>query len=157
MSVKIQINSLEALERLIGDDKNLEIQVKESILNGFAKNYLKSVTNSFIVEKLKTSILEELGKTNFFGMMKKDDSGFRPIYSLTYDFREKVEREVIKLVDEKIQSALQKPINDIYKQIERRFDILSSETAEVLSDENAKAHLDKLVQKKLESVLGLNK
>ena len=44
--MKIQINSLEALERLIGNDKEMEISVKQSILNEFAKKHLKSIANS---------------------------------------------------------------------------------------------------------------
>ena len=41
MSTKIQINSLEALERLIGGDTELEIEVRNSIVQEFAKKYLK--------------------------------------------------------------------------------------------------------------------
>jgi hypothetical protein len=37
MSVKIQINSLEALERLIGNDNNLEIDIRNSIVQNFTK------------------------------------------------------------------------------------------------------------------------
>lgn len=45
MSTKIQINSLEALERLIGGDTELEIEVRNSIVQEFAKKYLKGIIN----------------------------------------------------------------------------------------------------------------
>lgn len=47
--MKIQINSLEALTRLIGDDKEMEISVKQAVLDGFAKRYLKSLVNNKIM------------------------------------------------------------------------------------------------------------
>lgn len=45
MSTKIQINSLEALERLIGNDTDLEIQVRNNIVQEFAKKHLKAIVN----------------------------------------------------------------------------------------------------------------
>lgn len=157
MSVKIQINSLEVLEKLIGDDKNLEIQVKESILDGFAKKYLKSIANSYVLEALKKSVIEEIAKTDFFGMLQKNPPSYIKAYSLSDDFRNKVKQEVSTLVRNQIKDALNEPINDINKQINERMDYLASSAAKALSDEVVKGNLDKLVQKKLSDVLGLNK
>jgi hypothetical protein len=44
--VKIQINSLEALERLIGGDSELEIEVRQSVASAFAARYLKPLAES---------------------------------------------------------------------------------------------------------------
>ena len=41
--MKIQINSLEALERLIGGDTQVEIEIRNSIVQEFTKKYLKSL------------------------------------------------------------------------------------------------------------------
>lgn len=72
--MKIQINSLVALERLIGDDKEMEITVKTSVINEFAKSYIKSVANSEIVDTIKKAILDEVKKTNYFGLLVQDKS-----------------------------------------------------------------------------------
>ena len=74
MTVKIQINSLEALERLIGNDNELEVQIRSSIVQEFSKRHLKSIVNNTLIEKLEkdlkqfiiqnieTFILENLGE-----------------------------------------------------------------------------------------------
>ncbi len=45
MSVKIQINSLEALERLLGGDTTLEVEIRQSVVQQFAKAHLKPFEN----------------------------------------------------------------------------------------------------------------
>ena len=42
-SVTIQINSLEALERLIGNDAELEINIRNAIVQKFTKKHLKAI------------------------------------------------------------------------------------------------------------------
>jgi hypothetical protein len=42
--IKIQINSLEALERLIGGDSQLEMDIRNSVVQEFTKRHLKSLT-----------------------------------------------------------------------------------------------------------------
>ncbi len=61
--VKLQINSKEALERLIGGDSQLEIELRNSIVQEFAEKYLKAVANSEVIdsklEKLKNGLIEQ--------------------------------------------------------------------------------------------------
>ena len=61
--VKIQINSLEALERLIGGDTQLEIDLRNSIVQEFSKKYLKAVAAELaetLVEPYKKQVQDEL-------------------------------------------------------------------------------------------------
>lgn len=48
MGTKIQINSLEALERLIGNDTELEMELRSTIVQEFSKKFLKSVANEIL-------------------------------------------------------------------------------------------------------------
>lgn len=41
--MKIQINNLKALERLIGNDNELEMEIRNSVAQNFAKIYLKGI------------------------------------------------------------------------------------------------------------------
>lgn len=50
MSTKIQINSLAALERLIGGDTELEIDLRRSVVEAFAKKHLKAVAMALPIE-----------------------------------------------------------------------------------------------------------
>lgn len=48
MSIKIQLNSLDALERLIGGDSTVEVEIRNSIVQEFAKRHLKSIAESTV-------------------------------------------------------------------------------------------------------------
>ena len=72
MSTKIQINSLEALERLIGGDSELEIEVRNNVVQDFAnkhlkglavvynENHFKNLTNT-VYKEMKDKFQEEFG------------------------------------------------------------------------------------------------
>lgn len=60
MSTKIQINTLAALERLIGGDNELEIEIRNSIVQEFAKKHLKAVANSDQVSKTLDQIKKHI-------------------------------------------------------------------------------------------------
>lgn len=55
-SLTIQINSLEALERLIGGDSQVEIDIRNSVVQAFAEKHLKSVTKSYQIENAIAAI-----------------------------------------------------------------------------------------------------
>jgi hypothetical protein len=52
MSTKIQINSLAALERLIGGEAETEIEIRNSVVQEFAKKHLRAIAD----QKLPTYI-----------------------------------------------------------------------------------------------------
>lgn len=60
--MKIQINSLEALERLIGGDTDVEIEIRNSIVQEFAKNHLKAVVASASVDSWVNSFKKQLAE-----------------------------------------------------------------------------------------------
>jgi hypothetical protein len=51
--MKLQLNSLAALERLIGGDTEIELDIRNNIVQAFAGKYLKDVANS---NAFKTSL-----------------------------------------------------------------------------------------------------
>lgn len=51
-NVTIQINSLQALERLIGGDTELEVSLRQSVAVEMGKRHLKEVTNSPYIQSL---------------------------------------------------------------------------------------------------------
>ncbi len=55
-SLTLQINSLEALEKLIGGDSQVEIDIRNSVVQAFAEKHLKSVTKSYQIENAITVI-----------------------------------------------------------------------------------------------------
>lgn len=132
--VKIQINSLEALERLIGEDKELEIVVKESIINEFAKNHLKAVINNEFLKDLKCEIMKDLKKTDYLGILKsekKDYFGNKVLYlsdktaklvkscvlnevdQIIRETTDEVREELNSMVRERLQSTAASVVNSI--------------------------------------------
>ena len=60
--VKVQINSLEALNRLVGDSPELEIEVRRSVLEAFARGALNNVVNAEEVAKQLKQMDDEVMK-----------------------------------------------------------------------------------------------
>lgn len=76
MSVKLQINSREALERLIGGDSELEVELRNSIIQDFANRHLKGlamVYNEAHFKALTDTVYKEM-KAKF-----QDEYGLRVV------------------------------------------------------------------------------
>ena len=58
--VKIQINNLEALERLLGNDTELEAEIRKSIAYDFTKKHLKNLVTEDFVKKTEKALSSEL-------------------------------------------------------------------------------------------------
>ena len=61
MSTKLQINSLEALEKLIGGDSEVEMDIRNNIVQKFTEKHLKAVAN-IKYDQEYTKFLNELEK-----------------------------------------------------------------------------------------------
>lgn len=152
--MKIQINSLAALERLIGDDKEMEITVKSSIINEFAKSYIKSVANSEIVDTIKRAVFEEVKKTNYFGLLVQNKSNhYRIDYLLSDEAKELVKTQVRQEVDKLIKEAVSPIREEIVGEIRSRLDLMSLSVSQCIREDIQKETIDKLVQKRLKDLL----
>ena len=58
--MKLQINSLAALERLIGGDTEVELEIRNSIVQEFAKKHLKAIVNEGSIQKVAHALDEML-------------------------------------------------------------------------------------------------
>ena len=109
MSIKIQINSVEALERLIGGDNQMEIEIRSSIVQEFTKRHLKDLANSELLNKTAKALETEL-KESFFNIKTlnyKTVTLFRPeiIDRLRGDLHHKANSELRKVVDDLINET----------------------------------------------------
>lgn len=162
MSTKIQINSKEALERLIGNDSELEVELRNSIVQEFSKKYLKSVVlepkfQRFIIDTaenlnkaLQTEIQSKIGEivVDFYGKAKL----IRLNDATKAIMQEKADEHVSKLVSESIQSAINKYLGESHEHInthiENRISYYVNEYINVL----IKQKMDK-AKKAMESAL----
>lgn len=152
--MKIQINSLAALERLIGDDKEMEITVKKSVINGFAKSYIKSIANSEIVDTIKKAVLNEVKRTDYFGLLVQNKSEFCGInYLLSNKAKELVKIQVKREIEDLIQKEIAPIREEITAEIRNRLDLMSLSVSQCIREEVQKETIDKLVQKILKDLL----
>lgn len=114
MSFKIQINSLPALERLIGGDNELEVGIRDAIVQDFSKKYLKNVVAEEAMQKyvkqLDDSIRTEAEKT--FGAWSRGKTSFQ----LSPEVITQINIVVNKAIDSAVREAIREELN---KAIER--------------------------------------
>lgn len=114
MSTKIQINSLEALERLIGNDTELEIQIRNNIVQEFAKKHLKSIANetTFQIEiaTFKRKLQEEFDKKleeSIATVKRYYSSGGIEKVTLHSDVKAAIDKQVRERIDGQISEAVE--------------------------------------------------
>jgi dGTP triphosphohydrolase len=151
--VKIQLNSLEALERLIGGDSALEVEIRNSVVQNFATKHLKSLANtsnqitqtlSQIKAEIEKKITEELSAS--ICEFKKTYWNHIEITKLKPEVELKIQEAVQRLfgltVKQIITYAIEKYLDEKYleQEINRLFEYYT------------KAIIDKKVREKIEEL-----
>lgn len=135
MGVKIQINSLEALERLIGGDTELEIDIRESIIYNFASKHLKSIVGE-VMNKYEQDL-----KKDFEKEIKSLFNNSNTKSVLSIDSTSRIRQEVKSLFDSEVGHCIQeevmiytKSIGEILKGklIDQHFEYMVKEKAKEL-------------------------
>lgn len=106
--MKIQINSLEVIERLIGGDSKLEIDIRNSIVQSFSKKYLKPLVNDMSGNKLKEII--QLAINDELYERKSYSLSLKPEYAekLRQEAKYLVEVELVKVINEEFKKQMDK-------------------------------------------------
>ncbi|AFF28277.1 gp279 [Sphingomonas phage PAU] len=152
MSIKIQINSVEALERLIGGDTQIEIDIRNNIVQEFAKRHLKDIAESETFKGIESSI-KNFMTDNFMTKMKY---GFNE-----YEFNEEVLKKFKSSLLIAGESSLLQAVRDVSEDInfKGRIEGMLNEAARniehQLSDAILSKKIDELVDKKIKQKLGL--
>lgn len=138
--MKIQINSLEALERLIGGDSELEIEIRNSIVQEFAKKHLKCLAQTEVIATAVTdakTIFTDFAKsevTRQIGEVKRHWGTLS--YNLEKDvinaIKDAVSRELRVTIAEHVESLAKKHVEglDIEKFINKKIDTTIQEKIE---------------------------
>lgn len=151
----IQINNLEALERLIGGDSEVEIEIRNSVIQNFAEKHLKPLANSPAItstlSSIKDAIQNEIKKqceaqiatftADYYG--RTSDVKLRP------EIKAEIDRQVRLMTDSTIQKSVEEATKTwadetrIKKSIESRFECY---TLDVINTE-IRTRLEKLKTK----------
>lgn len=100
--MKIQINSLEALERLIGGDTDVEIQIRNSVVQNFTNKHLKGIATTY----LENGYLKALETTISNDVFEKV-SGWSDSYKFKTAYKDAATRLIKDLIEKEIREQLQ--------------------------------------------------
>ena len=108
MITKIQINSLDALERLIGGDTELEIEVRNSVIQKFAEKHLKPLANSSAFKKIEDQLRKDAADqlSGDIATFKRDWQGYVSDIKLRPEIKDEMSRQVRTMIDDKIREAV---------------------------------------------------
>lgn len=115
--ITLQINSLAALERLLGGDSQLEIEARNSIIQQFARTYLKSLVDVPVIEAEAKRLKQEAR-----GLLETllSSSALKPRWqgeraSLSNETIDLIQKEAKTRCGDVIAEEVQKAINDFSK------------------------------------------
>jgi hypothetical protein len=157
MSIKIQINSLEALERMIGGNSELEISIRNSIVQQFTKKHLKGIATDNITKLVEQQIVEETQK-HFFDITPK--KGWDPE---KFILKPHLKEIIQKYAEENNNHFLRTLVKDSLKVEEARnfvTDLLEKQSKYIkaeLSNNELEKRLNLMVDARLKEKLGIKK
>lgn len=146
--MKIQINSKEALERLIGDDKEMEIAIKNAVINQFAKQYLKSVANSMIIEDLKRAVCREVSAM-VEQYVEKTSSWARLEVFAKPELKEAIDNAAKAAMSELIKERVKEQMAKVNQEVGHRLNY----ELDIICDRVSERNIDRLVQNKLRKLI----
>lgn len=152
MGIKIQIASLEALERLIGGDSQLEIEIRESVVQNFAKKHLKGVAEAKSFKQAENAV------TNFMTdhFLTKDSwtSNFKFKPEVLDDLKLKLINQGQSFINLKIEETL-KALGS-KERLEQTVNIAVDRIVNEIEVKITSGHIEKLVNQRLKERLGLS-
>jgi len=173
--MKIQIASLAALERLLGNDTELEIDIRNSVVQAFATKHLKAVVNTDTMAKVTSMVKKEINE-KFLENVKLGSGSY---YKLTPDLIEKINagitNQIVKLINERIDSLLstsieienlKRRLNNKLEEVEKKFDSHSEKAYQKVIEAAVKIEteisnkvlenkIDKMVNDRIKEKLGI--
>jgi hypothetical protein len=159
MAIKIQINNLEALERLIGGDSDLELELRNSIVQAFANKHLKAVANATIMQ---TGV--DLSRNHANAVAKEVEATFTEQVKGSYiGARRQLKASILKQIESTVKSETQDAIREIVREeiqksgvlpnletlIKRQADRIANEWA----SEEIERRIDRAATLKIEALL----
>ena len=141
MKTVLQINSLEALNKLIEGDEKLELEIRSNVANSLIKKSLKGIINNDIVRREAEILRQELNKELFK----------QPNWGYSAGLTPKVEELVKELVERKISSMITDIVNvkvDEFMKSGRAEEIIETKTA-YLTESIVDALISKRIKEKL--------
>lgn len=149
MAIKIQIASKEALERLIGGDSEVEVEVRESIVQNFTKTHLKSLVKSITDEGwgkfIRSEIFEKSKNYPYQEVLKEEHKT-----KMRGEILLKLEQEIYKLVENTYKSL------DVENRITKMIEQKAQNLADIFLSQNIEKRVEERANQIIKERLGLS-
>ncbi len=155
MSIKIQINSLDALERLIGGEAEMEINIRNSVVQQFTESHLKRLATADLMKTTAIAVTNEI-KEEFFKTIKTNQWGnkqtiFSPVV------KDQLKKVLMTLARRELDVVVRDALDEIKtkENIKERIGYAADYITDILTDKNIEERLNKMVDARLKTKLGL--
>jgi len=137
--MKIQINNLAALERLIGGDSELEMEIRRSVAEDFSKKYLKSLVTEYtdkgLTARVRELVIERVRYTDYLS------EEYREL------IKEQVDKKVKQLIQERVQAFVDKE-RELRRMVEVQVEESIQRHLSTIDNKTIEAKAKKLIQEK---------
>lgn len=155
--MKVQINSLEALNRLIGGDTAIEFELRQSIANEFAKAHLKGLVNDAII-KTATNTFAELCITQGFEAL---GNSWNRTFRVNTHQHNLIKEAVQKAIDDVVTKSIHDCVNNTFAElnVKERIETLINKQTEYIvnqwSDGVIESRINSAVDARIKQKLGI--
>ena len=151
--IKIQLNSPSALERLIGGETQLEIDIRNSIAQEFSQKYIKNIVSTQLQNIAANQIIEILKEEGYLQKTLLNNYKLVAGDHLNNILKVQVEKQVINTIADTVNlsEAMKNFTENVNKQIEASSNYITNQ----LTDRILEAKINKLVDEKIKQKLGL--
>lgn len=152
--IKIQLNSLEALERLIGGNTELEMELRNSVAQDFTKKYLKGLVTTQLELGAKQLIPKVLKEE---GILENDNLwNIRLTPQIVNSIKNSIDVEVKnRLASEAAQKVLTPIINDFQEQLKAQVALAVDRITGQIEESVLTGKINSLVNARIKEKLGI--
>lgn len=150
-TVKVQINSFDALQRFIGDNPEFKMQIKETIINQFAKQFLKTGEND-ILNTVKQLIDTELKETDYCGVFRKIRNSYNQMVlsdKMKELIKNEMQNQVREFMNAEVIHMIENQFGPVLQYAKELANAKCDEIVHIISQEN----INNLVKQRLTSLL----
>lgn len=165
MAFKLTLD-LEALERLIGQNTQIEMELRQCIVEKFTKKYLKSLVNEKLINNCKYDILEQFNKVDFKiqkELVKEIENLFNDkteFLNIPNELRKKlnevIDTEIRRYLNTKITEMIELKTNHIKEYINFKFaevkNIIEEQISKLLTEDLDK-QINESIKNKIDSII----
>jgi hypothetical protein len=125
MSCKIQINNLEALERLIGNDNEIEMDIRQNIVEAFTKKHLKNIAYELAIKNIDKVVKNNLIEEGILSKHYPNNISSKILVQITQRIEKSIEYKIGEVIAEKIKEYVDSKVESemqefIYQEVDRK-------------------------------------